>query len=83
MRYRTHGQWVEILNEISCVDDVMILGCCYVPPEYIYSKYVSNEGFDEIQNELLSENFNNARKMSHDYSISDEKLIDTLNMMVT
>lgn len=45
-------QWVKISNVAFDLQNDIILGCVYVPPEV--SKYYNSESFDEIEKELIA-----------------------------
>ena len=43
-------QWVKILNQGVDLQNDILLGCIYIPPEG--SKYASLDAFDVIENEM-------------------------------
>jgi hypothetical protein len=57
-------QWVKISNITFDLQNDIILGCVYVPPEG--SKYSNSESFDEIEKELIPDfpNFHNLTYMT-------------------
>lgn len=82
-------QWVEICKNISNLNERILLGCIYIPPEY--TRYSSDESFIEIEDELIkfsSETKNialigdfNARTSTLlDYIILDENLLEILDV---
>lgn len=40
-------QWIDISKEYSTLNENVLLGCTYIPPEY--TKYSSEEAFIEIE----------------------------------
>ena len=83
-------QWVKISNVAFDLQNDIILGCVYVPPEG--SKYSNSESFDEIEKELIAlskdsnmhsaivGDFNAKTGTLNDFIIPDETLLDLFNL---
>lgn len=82
-------QWVEICKNISNLNERILLGCIYIPPEY--TRYSSDESFIEIEDELIKfsnetknitliGDFNARTSTLLDYIILDENLLEILDV---
>lgn len=83
-------QWIDISKEYSTLNENVLLGCTYIPPEY--TKYSSEEAFIEIEEELIlfSQNtknisiigdFNSRTSKLNDYIVDDLELLDILDVV--
>lgn len=82
-------QWVEICKNISNLNERILLGCIYIPPEY--TRYSTDESFIEIEDELIKfsgktknialiGDFNARTSTLLDYIILDENLLEILDV---
>ena len=82
-------QWVDISKNLISIENNILLGCTYIPPEY--SKYSSPDSYIEVEEELLgfSQNtqnivilgdFNARTSTVNDYIIADEFLHEISNI---
>ena len=81
-------QWVKVGNDYLNLENDLILGCIYIPPEN--SKYSSNEAFVEIEDEMLQivknreyigliGDFNAKTGKLLDFVETDESIFDVLD----
>ncbi|CAC5399374.1 unnamed protein product [Mytilus coruscus] len=83
-------QWMKVSKNIFGLQNDVIVGCIYIPPEG--SKYSNLEAFDEIENELMSfkkvsdvhtaliGDFNAKTGILNDFVLADETLLDLFHL---
>ncbi|CAG2201838.1 unnamed protein product [Mytilus edulis] len=83
-------QWMKVAKSIFGLQNDVIVGCIYIPPEG--SKYSNLEAFDEIENELMSlkkvsdvhtaliGDFNAKTGILNDFVLADETLLDLFHL---
>ncbi|CAG2201848.1 unnamed protein product [Mytilus edulis] len=83
-------QWMKVTKSIFGLQNDVIVGCIYIPPEG--SKYSNLEAFDEIENELMSlkkvkdvhtaliGDFNAKTGILNDFVLADETLLDLFHL---
>ena len=82
-------QWLEISKKISILNENLLIGCVYVPPEY--TKYSNEDSFTEIEEELIQfkkntkfialfGDFNSRTAKLLDFVEPDENLLEILNI---
>ena len=82
-------QWVEISEKYLNINEKLLLGCVYIPPDS--SIYSSDECFTEIEDELVKfsnstshiaivGDMNSRTSIVKDFIVPDEQLIDILDI---